>query len=271
MFLKNPSLRNGGFLFFMDFVYICTMKWNTKINLDEHNVWFTADLHLYHSNILWMNKRPFENCDQMWEHIKNDWNSKVKDDDYVFILGDVLWGSSRYALARMKNSLKGHICIVMGNHDKEKDVDKTGKTNFDVFDSYERLEYIQVVSEKLGIMQNVFLSHYPTYTWPQKGRGSIHLHGHVHGIMDAYNEKSPDLRVDVGMDGKLAYMRLISFDEVYNYFIHKAGDMPLTNYMAKVYADVNKRMDAKKEFDELVDRADAMDDVDDEDEPYVVI
>ena len=39
-----------------------------------------------------MNKRPFANCDEMWEHFKKDWNSKVGPDDYVFVLGDVLWG-----------------------------------------------------------------------------------------------------------------------------------------------------------------------------------
>ena len=211
------------------------MKWNTTISLDEHNIWFTADLHLYHDNILWLNKRPFKTCDEMWEAIKADWNSKVKDEDYVFVLGDVLWGSSTTRLANMAKELKGHICIIMGNHDKEKLIPKTGKTNFSVFESYSRMDFIRVVSDRLGIDQPVYMSHYPALSWPSKGRGSIHLHGHVHGDMDQYNEESPDLRVDVGVDAKLSYMKLISFEDVYAYFVHKAGDIPLTTYMSNLY------------------------------------
>lgn len=215
------------------------MKWSAEINLDEHNIWFTSDLHLYHTNILWMNNRPFKTCDEMWEYIKDEWNSKVKPEDYVFILGDVLWGSQKSRLENMKNSLNGHICIVLGNHDKEK------SDNFSMFESCSRADFIRVKSEKLGVDQLVFLSHYPAMSWPQKGRGSIHLHGHVHGFMDEINEKSMDLRVDVGLDGKLANMHLLSFDEIYSYFIHKAGDIPLYEYMRRVY-------DKKEELDVVI-------------------
>lgn len=225
------------------------MKWNQEINLDEHNIWFTADLHLYHDNILWMAKRPFKDCDEMWEHIKADWISKVKPDDYVFILGDVLWGSQASRLAKMADALPGHICIVMGNHDKEKgSVSSTG-SNFDVFESHERAEFIRVKSEKLGVDQLIFMSHYPAVTWPQKGRGAIMLHGHVHGNMDELNEKSPDLRVDVGIDGKLAKLGLLSFNDVYEYMLHKAGDIPLAQYMQNVYSNT-----AKTPINEWIDK-----------------
>lgn len=211
------------------------MKWNTEIDLDKHNIWFTADPHLYHANIIWMNKRPFKDCDEMYAHFLNDWKSKVKDDDYVFILGDVLWGSQASRLKSLADNLNGHVCIVLGNHDKEKTANGVNGSNFDCFESVSRADYIRVKSEKNGIDQNIFMSHYPALSWPNKGRGSIHLHGHVHGNMDEFNENSPDLRVDVGMDGKLAYMRLISFEEVYSYFIHKAGDIPLYQYMQNIY------------------------------------
>ena len=45
------------------------MKWNTEIDLDKHNVWFTSDLHLFHGNIIWMNKRPFKDVNEMYENI----------------------------------------------------------------------------------------------------------------------------------------------------------------------------------------------------------
>lgn len=216
------------------------MKWNTEINLDQNKVFFTADLHLYHNNILWMNNRPFKTCDEMWEYIKSDWNSKVGKDDYVFVLGDVLWGSQASRLKNMANELNGKICIVLGNHDKEKTADGVHGSNFDCFYSYSRADFIRCRSKLTGTDVQIFMSHYPTISWPQKGRGSIMLHGHTHGNIDDYNEQSTDLRVDVGLDGKLAKMKILSFDEIYEYMLHKVGYIPLNDYMTKVYAQNKK-------------------------------
>lgn len=211
------------------------MKWNTKINLDKHNVWFTADLHLFHSNILWMNNRPFSSCDEMYNYILNEWNSKVKDNDYVFILGDVLWGSQESRLKALSEHLNGNICIVLGNHDKERNSNQIEGGNFRFFNSVARADLIKCVSEKNGTNQDIFMSHYPCISWPGKGRGTIHLHGHVHGNLDEFNEKSTDLRLDVGLDAKFSHMKLVSFDDIYEYMIHKAGDIPLTTYMSNLY------------------------------------
>ena len=205
------------------------MKWNTEINLDEHKFFFTADLHLYHSNILWLNNRPFKDCDEMYDYFVKEWNSKVGPEDYVFVLGDVLWGSSATKLKALSEKLNGRICIVLGNHDKET------STNFSCFYSCERAEFIRCKSAKNGTDQLIYMSHYPAMSWPNKGRGSIMLHGHVHGAMDKINEESEDLRVDVGVDAKLGYMKILSFDEIYEYMLHKAGDIPLAQYMQNVY------------------------------------
>lgn len=211
------------------------MKWNAEINLDEHNVFFTADLHLFHDNILWMNKRPFKNCNEMYDYFVNEWNSKVNQNDYVFVLGDFLWGSQASRLKSISETLNGNICIVMGNHDKEKTANGKSGSNFDCFYSHDRADFIHCKSSKTGTDQLIFMSHYPALSWPAKGRGSIMLHGHVHGAMDEFNEQSPDLRVDVGVDGKLAKMKILSFDEIYEYMLHKAGDISLSQYMQNIY------------------------------------
>ena len=114
-------------------------------------------------------------------------------------------------------------------------------SNFDCFHSYGRAEFIRVKSALKGIDQLVYLSHYPALSWQNKGIGSIHLHGHVHGMMDDFNEASPDLRVDVGVDAKLGYMKLLSFEEIYEYFINKTKGVPLVSYMQNLYN--NKRTD----------------------------
>ena len=42
------------------------------------------------------------------------------------------------------------------------------------------------------------------------------LHGHSHGNLDEYNDQSKELRVDIGLDGKLADYDMVSLEQVYN-------------------------------------------------------
>ena len=48
------------------------------------------------------------------------------------------------------------------------------------------------------------LCHYFLVSWNRKNYGACMIHGHCHGRVDDYNIKTGDLRVDVGIDGKLA-------------------------------------------------------------------
>ena len=54
-------------------------------------IWFTSDLHLNHMNILKYEpiSRPFDTVEEMNETLIGNWNACVKDDDTVFILGDL--------------------------------------------------------------------------------------------------------------------------------------------------------------------------------------
>ena len=215
------------------------MKWNDKINLDEHDVWFTSDLHLFHENIIKMNNRPFEDVYKMWDYLKEEINSKVKDNDYLFILGDVLWGSQETKINSFLKAIKGKKILVIGNHDKQKNVaEETPEgRNFSQFYSVARADYIKFISKKKDFDQDIYMCHYPALTWPGKSRGSWHLHGHTHGNIDEYNESQPDLRVDVGIDSKLANMKLLSFWDIQEYFYNKAGTHNFHNYMQQIYAE----------------------------------
>ena len=51
--------------------------------------------------------------------------------------------------------------------------------------------------------------------------GSVMLHGHCHGKLDEYNALSTDLRFDVGIDGKLAGLRFLTLEDVYNATVEK--------------------------------------------------
>lgn len=57
-------------------------------------IYFIADTHFNHTNIIKYCKRPFKDANEMNEYIIEKWNSVVKDDDIVYHLGDVGFGLS---------------------------------------------------------------------------------------------------------------------------------------------------------------------------------
>ena len=56
-------------------------------------VYFIADMHLGHDNIIRLCGRPFKYVEDMDAAIINNWNSRVKDEDTVYILGDIAFKS----------------------------------------------------------------------------------------------------------------------------------------------------------------------------------
>ena len=54
-------------------------------------VFFTADLHIGHANIIKLNKRPFKTIEEMDNALIDNWNAKVTPNDTVYILGDVFF------------------------------------------------------------------------------------------------------------------------------------------------------------------------------------
>ena len=52
-------------------------------------IWFTSDLHLGHRAAISMCERPFETVEEMNEILIRNFNSCVKKNDTVYILGDI--------------------------------------------------------------------------------------------------------------------------------------------------------------------------------------
>ena len=55
------------------------------------------------------------------------------------------------------------------------------------------------------------------------------VHGHCHGNIDDLNESSKDLRIDVGLDGKLANYNLVSLEQLYKAMLDKIANSPLSD------------------------------------------
>lgn len=80
-------------------------------------MWFTADLHLGHRNIIDYCDRPFADVDEMNRALVDNWNATVGDDDTVWVVGDFAMGTIAETLP-IATDLAGHKILLAGNHDR---------------------------------------------------------------------------------------------------------------------------------------------------------
>lgn len=135
-------------------------------------VYFIADTHFGHANVLKLCNRPFETVDEMNETIIKNWNERVRGNDTVYILGDMFFRCADPE-AILKR-LHGRKHLLVGNHDGSwiHRVD-TGK-------------YFKSVSHMLETSDGahaITLCHYPMLTWNHQ-RKSYMIHGHIHNNTD---------------------------------------------------------------------------------------
>lgn len=145
------------------------------------NIWFTADTHFGHENIINLGKRPFSSVKEMDEVMIERWNERVHKDDIVWHLGDFAYKNvikTREYFSR----LNGVVYFTWGNHDNENISNMLGGMCSDMAD-------INVDGHRL------ILCHYPMRTWDGVFRGSLHIHGHTHGTLPGTTQS-----LDIGVD-----------------------------------------------------------------------
>lgn len=177
-----------------------------KFSRDDR-IWFTADSHIGHRNIIKYCKRPFSDVEEMNETLISNWNKVVGKDDFVFHLGDFSVGGAA-EWTSLLDSLNGRIFLVLGNHDMN-NVDQGFMRRF------EDVSMQMLIS--IG-KQRVYLNHYPFLCYGGAYRGTWQLFGHVHTSSCMSGLDSPRLRMlfprqyDVGVDNN--NYTPISFEEV---------------------------------------------------------
>jgi calcineurin-like phosphoesterase family protein len=198
---------------------------------------FMSDLHYNHENIIKFNNRPFpEGVGQMnsWiESILPQANGKI-----LFDLGDLFW---RVSETKMKEVLSitspSRFYKVLGNHDKEKVYSKSY-----IAQSFTAIaDLLEIKVEHNGKIIPTVLCHYPMVSWKDKPRGAFMLFGHCHGNIDPYIDSTPDLRVDVGLDGSLARSYgsfILPFSAIYDHMVQKAGTDDFVEYVNKVVKEL---------------------------------
>jgi calcineurin-like phosphoesterase family protein len=79
------------------------------------NVWFSADFHFGHSNIIRYCNRPFANAAEMDKAILDRVNESVKADDELYFLGDFCIGGPMVAAAYRQKIRCKKVYFVLGN------------------------------------------------------------------------------------------------------------------------------------------------------------
>ena len=132
-------------------------------------VFFTADTHFGHENILKLCDRPFDTIGQMNEHFIENWNSKVSGGDTVYIVGDLFFRCPEPEPILQR--LKGKKHLIIGNHDSSW-MDKVALERYfvDVRD-------FKVITDGT---RAITLCHYPLLTWKHQLKTYM-IHGHIHG------------------------------------------------------------------------------------------
>ena len=78
--------------------------------------YFISDTHFNHKNIMRFCDRPYTSLEDMEKQMIERWNSVVKKDELVFILGDIIFGGSEI-YERILPQLNGRKWLILGNHD----------------------------------------------------------------------------------------------------------------------------------------------------------
>lgn len=168
-------------------------------------IYFSADYHINHRNILKYCNRPFTTIQEHDQHIISQTNKHVKSDDTLYFLGDLLFANKKYYFENLRNLLVKikcqNIVWVLGNHDP-------ARTSAQSYLKLLRQENIRNISNALdyteGYLNNKFfiICHYALAIWNKQHHGAYHIYGHSHSTAETnLDSLFPGRRsMDVGID-----------------------------------------------------------------------
>lgn len=156
-------------------------------------IWFTADTHLGHANIIRHCARPFASVVEMDAAIATAWNAVVRADDDIYHLGDFSFRSASSPDTYLRR-LSGRKHLIHGNHDTDQCKASPLWTSSQ--------QFAEVKADGVRLV----LFHYGMRTW--RGSDAIHLYGHSHGRLPGDSQCC-----DVGVDAWAGF-RPVSLAEI---------------------------------------------------------
>jgi calcineurin-like phosphoesterase family protein len=130
-------------------------------------VFLVSDTHFGHAGVCRFLRedgtklRPWDNPEDMDEFMVEAWNQRVRPNDKVYHLGDVV--INKRALKTL-GRLNGDKVLIRGNHD--------------IFRDTEYREYFREL-RAYHVMNGCILSHVPVHE-ASLGRFGVNIHGHLH-------------------------------------------------------------------------------------------
>ena len=135
-------------------------------------IYFIADTHFGHENVIKFCDRPFACADEMNEALISNWNERVNGSDTVYIIGDMFF-RCREPESILKR-LRGKKHLIVGNHDTE----WMSKVDTDKY-----FRSVNLMLEMTDGTRSITLCHYPLFSWKHHMR-SFMIHGHIHNNTD---------------------------------------------------------------------------------------
>ncbi len=140
-------------------------------------VFFISDLHFGHEDVISFDGRPFRNVEEMESEMIRRWNAKVKEQDHVFVIGDMFGGVTTAHAGEIVHSLNGRIHLIRGNHDPR------GTVFESLFEEVVTSKQIQV--RVRGEKQRVAMRHRLLPIYKGNDEGVVMLYGHTHDSLVA--------------------------------------------------------------------------------------
>ena len=217
-------------------------------------VFFTADTHFGHANILRYSERPFlcgadravlDGCGGTWpadskhrcsaesvalmdDALIDAINETVGPRDTLYHLGDFAFAKSASRTVETFEAYRSRIAcrdlhIVWGNHDPP--AAKRSGPLAELFTSAAELKEVKVAK------QHITLCHYAMMVWNRSHHGSWQLYGHTHSMLEPWQDDTMPgrLSLDVGVDNAdrlLGSYRPFAFEEIRELFADRSGFSP---------------------------------------------
>jgi len=148
-----------------------------------------ADLHLWHKSMISKGWRPADYNQQ----ILDNWENQIKDDDWVFLLGDVCFDYKKGR--KIIPELPGKKVLIKGNHDHW-NRNRLWRLGYDII-----VDDGVVIRYRMGkrSVYNILLSHHPMTRREIERSVPFYIHflvyGHSHTKRPYINKKIPAINV----------------------------------------------------------------------------
>ena len=181
-------------------------------------VFLVSDTHFGHAGVCRFVRndgvtklRPWDNPEEMDEEMVKRWNERVRPNDKVYHLGDVV--INRKALSTLYR-LNGDKVLIRGNHDIFRDD-----------------EYRQHFRELRAyhVMNGMILSHIPIHS-DSLGRFGTNIHGHLHAnrVMTGIKNSQIDVRYHCVCVEQTDYAPIL-FEDVIKRIKEEGGEVGFRN------------------------------------------